>query len=103
MERKINWSCEASGDLERIIKGGREDAGIYAALVIDEFREAARSLAHLADKRRVVPEFDDRSVREIFVKEYRLFYCLEKNRVVILGIMEGKEELSRLREKVQWL
>jgi plasmid stabilization system protein ParE len=50
------------------------DSPHYAAAFVREVRDGARSLAHLAERGRVVPEFGDTSIRELFVRCYRLIY-----------------------------
>jgi hypothetical protein len=48
---------------------------------------------------RVVPEFDDPTVREIFVRSYRLLYTVTKDTVYILGFVHGARDLKVLWER----
>jgi plasmid stabilization system protein ParE len=40
-----------------------------------------------------VPELNDPSVRELFVKRYRLIYELRPDRIVILAFIHGARQL----------
>ena len=42
---------------------------------------------------RVVPEVGDESVRELFVKSYRLIYEIRREHVVILALIHGARRL----------
>ncbi|HEY0365225.1 MAG TPA: type II toxin-antitoxin system RelE/ParE family toxin, partial [Pyrinomonadaceae bacterium] len=39
----------------------------------------AKALAHFPERGRVVPEFDDESIRELIVRAYRIIYRLNHN------------------------
>jgi plasmid stabilization system protein ParE len=43
---------------------------------------------------RVVPETDNEKIREIFAYSYRVIYEIKLDRIYILGIIHGKQELS---------
>jgi plasmid stabilization system protein ParE len=63
---------------------------------VRDVRDASRSLDRFAERGRVVPELSDAKVRELFVKAYRMIYAIEPKRVVILGLIHGKRDLSKL-------
>jgi len=39
------------------------------------------------------------SIRELFIKEYRLIYRVEESRVDILGLIHGRKDLKTLWKK----
>jgi mRNA-degrading endonuclease RelE of RelBE toxin-antitoxin system len=41
------------------------------------------------------------SIRELFIKDYRLIYRIEESRVDILGLIYGRRDLKTLWEKEQ--
>lgn len=43
----------------------------------------------------MIPEADDKTLREIIVRGYRVMYRLEDERVLILAVMHGSRDLSR--------
>lgn len=72
MARKIIWSFEAAADLEAIADYIARDSSFYAASFVIEVREASRSLNEFSERGRIVPELSNPSIRELFIKDYRL-------------------------------
>lgn len=101
MARKIVWSFEATSDLGAIADYIARDSAFYAASFVQEVREASRSLNLFSERGRIVPELSNPNIRELFIKEYRLIYSIEKSRVVILSLIHGRRDLKTLWEKEQ--
>ena len=87
---------EAASDLETLAEYIAKDSAFYAAAFVQEVLDAGCSLKEFYLRGRIVPEFADRTIRELFVREYRLIYTVEESRVVILGLIHGRRELKRL-------
>ena len=104
MARKIIWTFGAADDLEAIVTYIARDSGFYAMSFIREIRDASLSLKEFPERGRMVPEFSNTAVRELFIKEYRLIfkYRIEESRIVVLGIIHGKRDLKALSEKDEW-
>lgn len=96
MARKVVWSYEAASDLESLAEYIARDSAFYAAAFVQEIIDESRSLDELSQRGRIVPESGNPNIRELFVREYRLIYNIEENRVVILGLVHGKRDLRRL-------
>jgi plasmid stabilization system protein ParE len=103
MARQIVWSYEASADIEALANYISRDSIFYAAAFIQETLDVSRSLNEFSERGRVVPEFGDPNIRELFVREYRLIYSIEENRIVLLGLVHGKRDLKTLwrKEKIR--
>lgn len=99
MARKVMWSETAWGDLEEVADYIAKDSSHYAAALVREARDAARTLAHLAERGRVVPEFNDTSIRELFVRNYRLIYQVAEQAIYIVGFIHGSRDLWALWER----
>lgn len=99
MARKIAWSFHATDDLQALTEFIGKDSVFYAVAFAQEIMEASRSLKDFSDRGRIVPEFDNPNIRELFIKEYRLIYLVEETRVVILGLIHGRRNLNRLWKK----
>lgn len=89
MAREVAWAESASDDLAEIASYIARDSEIYAASVVRELIEAARSLEVFAQRGRVVPEYRDPSIRELFVRDYRLVYEVDEAAVHVLRIIHG--------------
>ncbi|PIV02528.1 MAG: hypothetical protein COS57_12050 [Syntrophobacterales bacterium CG03_land_8_20_14_0_80_58_14] len=63
MARKVTWTESAWIDLEEVADYIAKDSPHYAGAFIREVRDAARSLAYLAERGRTVPEFNDPPIR----------------------------------------
>jgi plasmid stabilization system protein ParE len=87
MDRKVIWADAAIADLEAA-------SPAYAAAFVHRSLESARSLNDLAERGRVVPEFKDETIREIFVHSYRLIYQVEENRVSVLALIHGRRNFA---------
>ncbi|MBI5675739.1 MAG: type II toxin-antitoxin system RelE/ParE family toxin [Nitrospirae bacterium] len=101
MARTVIWSYEATADLETIADYIAKDSTFYAASFVIEVREASRSLNEFSERGRLVPELSNPSIRELFIKNYRLIYHVEEVRVDILGLIHGRRDLKTLWEKEQ--
>ena len=99
MAWRVIWTQTAWSDLETVADYIAKDSRHYAAAFVGEVRDAARSLAHLAERGRVVPEFHDSSIRELFVRDYRLVYQVAKETVYVIGFIHGARDLWALWER----
>ncbi|MEW6482057.1 MAG: type II toxin-antitoxin system RelE/ParE family toxin [bacterium] len=99
MARKVKWTEAAWSDLKEAADYIAKDSQFYAAAFVREVRDAARSLAYLAERGRIVPEFNDPSIRELFVRKYRLIYHVREQIVHIIGFIHGARDLLTLWER----
>jgi plasmid stabilization system protein ParE len=53
---------------------------------------AARSLAELSERGRVVPELEDPSVRELLLSRYRVVYEVFPDRVAVVRIIHASRD-----------
>lgn len=74
MDREVRWAESAFADLDEIAEYIAKDSDFYAATVVRELTDAARSLARFAERGRVVPEYQEPTIRELIVGNYRLVY-----------------------------
>jgi len=95
----IKWTQSAWNDLEAAADYISKDSPRYAASFVQEVRDAARSLNTLAFRGRVVPEFNDTNIRELFLKNYRLIYQITAQQIYVLGLIHGARDLWVLWKK----
>lgn len=96
MAWEVKWAEAAANDLDAVADHIAKDSPNYAASLVGEARDAARSLARLADRGRIVPEWDDASVRELFLGNYRLLYQVTEQIVFVIGFIHGARDLRAL-------
>lgn len=96
MARRVIWSEPALDDLEAAAAYIARDSSHYAAAVVREAVDAARSLAQFSERGRVVPEANDPAIRELFVRRFRLIYEIRPEIVFVLGFIHGARDLAKL-------
>jgi len=93
MDRKVVWSLIATTDFESIVEYISRDSEFYAAATARELIAAARSLATLSERGRMVPEYEDPAVRELIVRRYRLIYRVQPSRIEILRFLHSSRQM----------
>lgn len=96
MAGRVKWSEPALDDLENIAAYIAKDSPIYASTIVREVRDAARSISFMPLRGRMVPELEDETVREIFVRQYRLVYRIKQDGIYLIGIIHGARDLGAL-------
>ncbi len=96
---KLEWTEPAVLDLESIRDYIAKDSGYYAARFVARIIEAAETLPNHPRIGRVVPEAEDDTIRELLFQNYRIIYHAESDRILILTIIHGDRDLSRLEPK----
>ena len=98
MDYQVRLSRSAESDIEDIVRYiSIDDRG--QALRFGRFlMHHARSLAQFPERGRVVPDFDDDSIRELIVRRYRIVYRLNHDdRVVeIIRFWHVARDIPRL-------
>jgi plasmid stabilization system protein ParE len=90
MARIVVWSPRAIEDVDAIAAYIAEDSEAYAASVVRTILVKARKLSEFPFVGRVVPEFGDESIREVFAYSYRIIYEIEGNQITITAVVHGK-------------
>ena len=93
MDREVVWTHSASADLAAIAEHISRDSEFYAATVVRELVGTARSLRAPSQRGRQVPEYEDPFIRELIVRKYRLVYRVGAERVEVLRIIHGAQEM----------
>jgi len=99
MARKIIWTDLAWSDLEEAADYIAKDSPCYAAAFVQEVRDAARSLSLLSKRGRLVPEFNDPTIRELLVRSYHLVYRVTEQTVYVIGFIHGARDLGALWQR----
>lgn len=99
MAWRVKWTELAWNDLESIAEYIARDSKNYASAFVREVREASRSLDRFPERGRVVVELNDTSIRELFVRSYRLIYKTQEDAVYIIAFVHGARDLPALWEK----
>jgi toxin ParE1/3/4 len=90
----VEWSDFAREDLDSLVAYISRDSMFYAKTFAEKIVLATRRLKQFPQSGRMIPESDDKTLREIIVQGYRVMYRLEEERVLILTVMHGRRDLS---------
>ena len=93
--RSVAWTPLARDGLDEILAYIAEDSPEAAEKVLEVVLRVAESLSVFAERGRVVPELQDRSIREVFVYLYRIIYELSASEVRILAFIHGARDFDR--------
>lgn len=90
----VTWSPRALDDVDEIAAYIAHDSEAYAASVVRAVLTKARSLSSFPHRGRMVPEFGDANIRELFAYSYRIIYKIEFNTVIIAAVIHGKRTID---------
>jgi toxin ParE1/3/4 len=90
---RVVWSPRALADVEAIATYIAADSSFYANAVGRKIVATTKSLAQFPMSGRMVPEFDDESIRELIFYSYRLIYKVEPHQVTIAAVIHGRRML----------
>jgi len=99
MDKKVKWMPQTYEDLESISEFISRDSEFYASSFIERIIDAGESLANFYNRGRIVPEKNDKNIREIFVNEYRVIYEITDFEINILTVLHGRRNLKTLLKK----
>jgi toxin ParE1/3/4 len=62
--------------------------------VVKQIISLTRTLARFPNSGRIVPEFEDTLIRELFAYSYRIIYTVDEKEVLVVAVIHGKRNLS---------
>lgn len=94
MAYEVVWSPRAIEDVEALARYIAGDSTAYAAAVVKRILDTTRNLSRFPFSGRVVPEFDDETIREKFAYSYRITYRIQDETITIAAVIHGKRILE---------
>ncbi len=91
---EVVWSPRAVEDVRAIVTYIAEDSLAYAKSVAQKIVASTRRLSTFPMSGRVVPEFGDESIREVFAYSYRIIYRIEGQTVTVAAVVHGKRPVE---------
>ena len=101
MAHRLAWSPEAIEDIEAIASYIERDSLWYARAVVAKIVEMAEAIPDHPELGRIVPEIDDRSIRERFVYSYRIIYRIEQERILVATVVHGSRLLEPFIPRIE--
>jgi len=100
MAYRVVWSARALDDVEAIASYISRDSTAHASAVVTKIIRATRTLRRFPFAGRIVPEFEDETLRERFVYLYRIIYRIQGNAVTIAAVIHGKRMLESVEPQL---
>lgn len=94
---QVRWAPVAVADTLSILDYIVQENLGHAEQLFDKLKARVKSLAHLPERGRVVPELQAigiRFLREFIVPPYRVLYRIEGNVVHIVAVFDGRRNLE---------
>ena len=96
---KVEWSDCARDDLDDLVRYISRDSAFYARRFAERIVLSTRRLQRFPESGRMIPEAEDKTLREIIVQGYRVMYRLEPDRVLVLAVMHGSRDVAGVTDK----
>ncbi len=101
MAYSISWTEGAISSVAEAAEYIAKDSPSYAAALIAKAEGAANSLSQFPERGRIVPEYGDTTIRELFVGRYRLIYRIHAKTVTIIAFVHGARDLAALLPDIE--
>ena len=98
----VCWTVGARADLSEIVEYISQDSVTYAAALAGRIVTNVGRLRRHPGLGRVVPEYQDRTIRELIVGNYRVVYRVHGQRVAVLAVVHGSRDLIRRLPRGPW-
>lgn len=99
--RRVNWTIDAQDALNEALEFIAQKSPDGSRRVLHAAMNLVDSLEALSERGRIVPEFSDPNVREVFVYSYRVLYRIEADGVTVIAFLHGARDFERwVRRKV---
>ena len=100
MAYRVVWSPRALDDVESIASYIARDSTAHASAVVTKIIRATRTLRRFPFAGRIVPEFEDETLRERFVYSYRIIYRIQAQTVTVAAVIHGRRMLEAVEPQL---
>ena len=96
MARPIVWSDPAIEDLEAAVDFIAKDSDVYARSLAQLTVDAAQSLRDIPNRGHRLTNPKLSRYRELIIGSYRLVYLVQKNRILIVAVLNRHRAMRRV-------
>ena len=100
MAYRVVWSPRALDDVDSIAAYISRDSTAHASAVVTKIIRVTRTMRRFPFAGRVVPEFQDKSLRERFVYSYRVIYRVREQTVIVAAVIHGNRLLETIEPQL---
>jgi toxin ParE1/3/4 len=91
----VEWSVPAKNDLKKIHEYIAQDSTFYAQKVILTLIEKSENLNNFSEMGRIVPELQEKNIRELLIYSYRIIYEIIKSDIIIHAVIHMKRDFNQ--------
>jgi len=99
---EVIWTEPALKDLHDLIEYIARDSAVYAERFGVHIVHAPRRLEQAPLIGRMVPEFNDQTIRELVYGSYRIIYKVKEHVCFVVAIIHGSREILEHLEPGEW-
>lgn len=89
----VAWTEEAKAHVAGIYAYIKRDSPFYAIQTVDKLTRRLDQLIDHPRSGRIVPKYNDENLRELIVAPYRLIYRIKADRIDIVAVFHGAQQL----------
>ena len=94
MVEKIRWSPKAADNFEEICNFIGKDSEFYASMLAKKINSIIKNIPLFPESGRIVPEYQDKSLREKIFQNYRIVYRIKGDFIEIAAISHCARQLN---------
>ena len=91
---RVVWTDEALKHLDSIYHYIAQDNPYYGRRVVDKLTHRTEQLIRFPQSGRLTPEYETEDLRELIEFPYRIIYHVLTDRIEVLAVFHGAQELS---------
>ena len=90
----VRWTLPARDDLKAIYEYIALDSKFYAKKIVREIITLSSTIPAIPERGRIVPETNEKEIRELFIYSYRLIYQISPDLISILAVIHGSRNIT---------
>lgn len=94
MVKKIRWSPKAADTFEEICNFIGRDSEFYASMFAKKINAIVKGIPIFPEAGRIVPEYQDKNLREKIFQNYRIVYRVKDDFIEIVTISHSARQLN---------
>ena len=73
-----------------------QNSDVYADHVVENLLSSSQQISEFPNSGRVVPEFQDKNIREVISRLYRIIYRIKTDQIDVLAIVHGAQQFCKI-------
>ncbi len=96
---KVFWTETSVNHLSSIYNYLSQNSPQYAQRFVERLIRRSEQIANFPLSGRIVPEFETKQIREIIEGSYRIIYYLKSDKIDILAVLHGSQNIESIDNK----